>query len=946
MAGALPVHVTLRAYFGAAYTGLPFSTTTGTTLSLMIEARNAVTGQLIDVEGLRVRQERPDRADIILDADDLAHLETGRYSAEIYIDAPGDWTLPVDCDEPRPAETKAWLRASGPPVAASAVGSGSTALALPGNRPFDLRLVKDVQEAAPLTGTEGLLIAQDDEDEVPQPRLLTVGLIRQDALGTIAPQVQQVTTTAAAVQEARVEVAGVVQALPQTIAGELAVQAPAVIQAGAEAGADAGSAAGAQAAQPFAQQAEVAAANTSATVANAAIQRATLAELKALTGVADRQLGVVFGTGADAGQYRYSISTGTWARESNTVPQIDAVLRLLASWVQSGGAQGITLEGPGGFVWGEWTAAGEIAARSLRVTDELALTDVLGAFLAKLQPGTMPTEWIDFAGRVFAQFQPDGTLALSGMAAGDARADTLTVPGVLTAAAGTLGVHGAKVLASPQQGISFENEHGLVYAEIAPSTTAGNADGWTPTEAAGFEAEGLAASTAAQRIDTLTARPTYDINIVPALGQSHTVGAQARRSISRAGHPFVRMVGNCVRSYGASTTTWTPNGAAAFNPIAARVAGTGAGVILTVAEEEALPADATNAGETILEGALAMLDLLQQIERGPLSDRSLILVGNTVGVSGTNIEQWLPDAPGTYFTRFTSYIDLVKSMAPAGKTVGCPYLIIDIGQNNYGGSGGSTPDKDQFKAYVRQVINACRAYVASALGQTDPMGVIVAQPAAGYTNDAFDMAIGQAWRELAAEDPLITLGTSGYPEPDNGGGHLTANGYRQRGMQLGKALHAKAMGRFFHLPEPVRVVRRGLQVAVPYRTTDAKPLRRAASYVGGTATLYDDWGFSHFEAGGTRVDIASVSLLGPHALGITLARAPVGDPAAEELRYADKTYHVGNGNLFADDALRTPALYEFLNAMQPEENIPELVGKPYPNDTPAAAGHWPVTVLA
>jgi len=849
---------------------------------------------------------------------EMTASEDGSWRLDIVPEIGGAWRYEISVTEP--AETAIqgrfdvrWGGLDRPEDDATVIAAETgEPLITPGGKYLTVLRLDRAREADTLAGEETLGIVQGGA-----VRQLPVSLLREDARAQAAEAAEPV--AAAAGRAAGIEGA-----------------APLVDAAAAEA-------VSAAAARDAAVSAAL---NVSATVTGSAILVARYADLPR-PGV-DRQLYTALDRNKN---YRWSSSAADYVFDSNSLPVVDTVAQTTAGLVKPATKTGVRLRDRIGRVWGWWTSTGELMARSLLVRDQLSYTHEDGATALRMRPSKYPQTHRDPIGRIYKETRADGTEAIAVLEARRASIATLTAADALKASAGSVTLHGSvSIVPSARAGVRFRDRIGRVFFQIDGSSSGGTggsaAEGFSDAELAMLDAAAVAASQEfSRRIDTVTARPIYDVNGMPALGQSHVNGAEARGTVSRTPHPWVKMIGQCVRSYGASTTTWTPNGVAQFNPLQARTAGSGAGVLLTYDQEASVASDSTASGETILEGAMALLDQLQQIERGPLSDRSRVLVTNSVGVSGTSIEQWLPDAPGSYFTRFTSWVDLLKSLTPAGKTVGVPITIMDIGQNNYGGSNGSTQDKDTFKGLLKTVINAMRAYVATALNQTDPMGIVAVQTAAGYTNDTYQMAIGQAWRELADEDPLITLATSGYPEVDNGGGHLTRNGYRQRGYYLAKALHAKAMGRFFTAPKPYSVVRRGLTVAVSYLTTGAVGLKRAASYRDGTPYLYADWGFTHFGGDGARIDIPSVEQVAGHTLRLTLAGTPSGPTSAEILAYADKTYHVGNGNLFARDGVVTPKPYEVVSGMLAWENIPNLVGAPYPNDTPAVAGRWSVTVL-
>jgi len=194
MSGTLPQHVTLRAFFGA-YTGLPANVVRGT-LPMLIEANDTATGQPVDVLGLSVRQFRPDGGDVTITSG-IVRTAPGRYTAEITFDVAGEWRFEVKSIEPRPAETVAWARVSGPQATAAIVAADGTTIAgLPGNRPFDVRLITDLLTATPFLGGEKLIIVQLDAGGVPQARVTSLQAFRDD-VGAAASEAEEAAAASA-----------------------------------------------------------------------------------------------------------------------------------------------------------------------------------------------------------------------------------------------------------------------------------------------------------------------------------------------------------------------------------------------------------------------------------------------------------------------------------------------------------------------------------------------------------------------------------------------------------------------------------------------------------------------------------------------------------------------------------------------------------------------------
>ncbi|MCK5978519.1 hypothetical protein KMY59_27935, partial [Klebsiella pneumoniae] len=113
---------------------------------------------------------------------------------------------------------------------------------------------------------------------------------------------------------------------------------------------------------------------------------------------------------------------------------------------------------------------------------------------------------------------------------------------------------------------------------------------------------------------------------------------------------------------------------------------------------------------------------------------------------------------------------------------------------------------------------------------------------------------------------------------------------------------------FYHVPSP--------------------PLTFRPSYVKNVATMYVDKGFRVTDSAGT-VAIAAVEIVADTIIKITAGRDITGNA---KLWYGDKTTHEGNGNVFDSDKFNSLEnfIFEAGTGQYEAENIPELVGKPYP----------------
>ena len=104
--------------------------------------------------------------------------------------------------------------------------------------------------------------------------------------------------------------------------------------------------------------------------------------------------------------------------------------------------------------------------------------------------------------------------------------------------------------------------------------------------------------------------------------------------------------------------------------------------------------------------------------------------------------------------------------------------------------------------------------------------------------------------------------------------------------------------------------------------------------------MYADRGFRVTDSAGA-VAISSVEIAADTIIKITLATTPTGDT---KLWYGDKTTHNGNGNVFDSDPFVASENYVYTagSGQYADENIPELVGKPYPLNNPSVQFCLPV----
>ena len=150
-----------------------------------------------------------------------------------------------------------------------------------------------------------------------------------------------------------------------------------------------------------------------------------------------------------------------------------------------------------------------------------------------------------------------------------------------------------------------------------------------------------------------------------------------------------------------------------------------------------------------------------------------------------------------YMQRFYKLLTDTKSIVDGeGKTISCSAILYMQGEYNYTNLGGNgltdgtdaTNDKDTYKSLLLTLKNNMQSDVMSVYGQSKKPLFFIYQVAGSYINNK-EMTINMAQIEFALENDDVFLLNPTYFTPDYSGGHLSTNGYRWYGEQMGKALY-------------------------------------------------------------------------------------------------------------------------------------------------------------
>ncbi|WP_274816277.1 hypothetical protein [Klebsiella pneumoniae] len=370
---------------------------------------------------------------------------------------------------------------------------------------------------------------------------------------------------------------------------------------------------------------------------------------------------------------------------------------------------------------------------------------------------------------------------------------------------------------------------------------------------------------------------------------------------------------------------FTPVGSAILNPLKAVVQSGDGSYVMSDADVAALPAGSGNEGE----GAVAAVNMLRTLflrQAALLTDPSRLLVLASCGVNGRTVEALSRGAVPELYNRIREAVSKIKAIADGeSKTFGIGAFCFLQGEWNYNPGYGGDYTREGYKAKVRQLYSDVIADFCA--GQRPP-AMFTYQTGGTYTIDTYELAIGMAQLDMATEGGNIYGVCPSYPFPNKDSGHLTSNGYRWMDMFFGKVMfRTLVLGEGW---EPLHCT--GVEVqddyallnyAVPY-----PPLQWGTPYDGRTAKTYADKGYRATDANGA-LDITAAEIVADTVVKLTFSRRVSG---TIKIWYADKTSHNGNGCLKDSDPFLATENYVYTagSGQYADENIPELVDKPYP----------------
>ncbi|WP_164084035.1 hypothetical protein [Stenotrophomonas maltophilia] len=442
-----------------------------------------------------------------------------------------------------------------------------------------------------------------------------------------------------------------------------------------------------------------------------------------------------------------------------------------------------------------------------------------------------------------------------------------------------------------------------------------------------------ASRSVAAQINSESTAVVYDYTHFPVYGQSLSNGTEGWPALSKA-QPYNNvMVGGSVRQASIGSAAFTPvGGSSAFQPLVANVMSTSMAV-LTDAEVAALPPGNGAFGETVAEGLVNSLKKLHNLRKG-VTDDSIAFVASSSGVGGRTIAQLTKGANPNIWNVLVGHSQAAKANAvSSAKSYGIGAFVWLQGENDY-----PSATKGGYKASLKQLWLDFKADVANAVsGQQLPPVMLMYQTGASFTSDGNGLdtalSVGQAQLEFNDENSDVYMVGPVYPYTDKhtsptANGHLDANGYRWWANLAAKVAYRVLELRQGWKPlSPRKVAVAGRTISIDFHVPEP-PLAFDTPYLSHTATDFPSKGFTVRDSVGV-VPLSGVRIVFDTIVELTLSRDLVG---TAYVRYADKTYHDGNGCLRDSDSFVAPDRYVYQagSGQYPEANIAALVDKPYP----------------
>ncbi|MBW9090828.1 hypothetical protein JNB91_23740 [Rhizobium wenxiniae] len=474
--------------------------------------------------------------------------------------------------------------------------------------------------------------------------------------------------------------------------------------------------------------------------------------------------------------------------------------------------------------------------------------------------------------------------------------------------------------------LTVTDENGFIAIQARsdgqPNIGLGSSAGAVTDRVASLNARCLAVSAQTPvKYNSAVVRPYWNINHIISYGQSLERGSLSWPAVQTNQYGNL-MLGNSVQNTNQQATDYPTFGAATLKPLVATV--TSGTTLYTAAEVSAFPADQPAWGVTPTEVAIAFVKKMWLQSLGVQQDDSRVFVPTINGRGGTQSSALQKGASPNYYGKIPDGAAKVKAAADSlSKTSGVAGIVYIQGEADY----TANTAKATYKARVLQIMSDIKADTQTIYGPSDPPAIFLTQTGGSFTNDASNLAVGMAQIELADENRDIYLVGPNYFLTNRDDGHLNANGSRWMGFMIGKVMHqvlVRGLGWRPLQPLEVKIIDGAVHIGfhVP-----VAPLVWDRPYEGRVATDYAGKGFRLYDSVG---DVSST----PEIVADTVVRLTPSRPLSTgaRVRYGGLATYNGNGCLRDSDPLTSSGVYEYTagSGMQPDENISELTGKPYP----------------
>jgi hypothetical protein len=160
-----------------------------------------------------------------------------------------------------------------------------------------------------------------------------------------------------------------------------------------------------------------------------------------------------------------------------------------------------------------------------------------------------------------------------------------------------------------------------------------------------------------------------------------------------------------------------------------------------------------------------------------------VWVAASVGVGGLSTLSLSEGASPEYFNRIRGAIAAFKAQVPAGKTFSIGGMVYNQGEQDY--IDGTTAEA--YAANLAALVTSVRNLAGTEGQQNGVLPVFLVQTGNKWTVDNHDLGVARGQILATSTIPGVFLVTGAAPVPDKGG-HLTGNGSRWVGCQVGKGM--------------------------------------------------------------------------------------------------------------------------------------------------------------